>query len=190
MIRSTIFRWIGAAAIRFAPSRRIHGIRVLFVDLDVDRSVCVARLQRAIDAMRSAGLEYDALFGRIRQIIVWPGRFHYAGDDGAIRVSSHDVFAVSDVVLASVLVHEAMHLRIAARGIRCEDANQERIERLCVAMQARFLRLTPDTGEAMAQVLEAKLAAPWWTPEKHAARMKRLYDDLHFPRWVRKLMPR
>jgi len=140
--------------------------------------------------MRSAGLEYDSLFRRIRQIIVWPGRFHYAGNDGGIRVSSHDVFAVDDVVLASVLVHEAMHLRIAARGIVCEGANQERIERLCVAMQARFLRLTPDTGEAMAQALEAKLATPWWTPEKRAARMKRLYDDLHFPRWVRKLMPR
>ncbi|HEY9230161.1 MAG TPA: hypothetical protein VIP11_26145 [Gemmatimonadaceae bacterium] len=186
----TFSQWIGAVIISLYPKSRVEGIRVIFTDIAVDRAECVARIHRAVNAMQVAGKPYKSLISRIRYIVIWPGNRTFADNAGGIHIASGDLLGIDELALASVFVHESVHLRIGARGIKYDPACRERIERLCIEVQARFLRNTPGRGEEMAREAEAVLAFPWWTREERESDLERLLDEHQLPKWLRAVVPR
>jgi hypothetical protein len=186
----TVSEWVGALVIGLYPKRRVAGIRVIYSDTSVDRVECGARIERATAAVSAAGERYRALMKRIKYMVVWPGNRTFADSSGGVHIASEDLLGIDDLALASVLVHEAVHLRISARGIKFLPAVRERIERRCIAEQARFLRRHGGIGEQMAQEAEAVLAFPWWTVESREAELQQLLDTHRIPRWVRPILPR
>lgn len=186
----TFSQWIGYLIISLYPKSEVDGIRVIFTDIEADRPKCKARLHRALDAGAGAGRRYDALLKRIRYFVIHPGDTPFADSAGGIHIPSADLLGLDEFALASVLIHESVHLRISARGIQYEPQCRERIERLCVKEQARFLRTVPDGGEEMAREAEELLAFPWWTPEQREADLKRLFDEHNIPQWLRGIVRR
>lgn len=180
----TVSQMIGSLIIRLYPKREVDGVRVIFTDLAADRTECSSRIHRAVTAMRGASMRYQALLRRIRYIVVWPGTYTFADGSGGVHIASADLVGIGDLALASVLVHESVHLRINAHGIPYQPECRERIERLCIKEQARFLRQAPGSGEEMARDAESVLAFPWWTQEAREADLQRLFDDNNLPRWL------
>lgn len=57
---------------------------------------------------------------------------------------------------ASILVHEATHGRVHARGIPYDEEHRERIERLCYKEENRFLKHLGLTPESLAKLEKLK----------------------------------
>lgn len=186
----TVQQWIGAFIISLYPKRWASGVRVTFSDLSVDRTECTSRLSRAFALMRATGPRYASLASRIRHIVVWPGNHTFADNTAAVHIASMDLLGIGDLALASVLVHESVHLRISALGVKYEPKKRERIERRCVREQARFLRATPGDGAAMANEAEAALGLKWWSPEQRQADLQELLDEHRLPRWLSTIVRR
>jgi hypothetical protein len=180
---------MGALIISLYPKRDVGSVRIIFTDITVDKTDCAAKIRRALEQVITAGRCYDVLIKRIRKIVIWPGNHTFADGAGGVHIAS-DLLAIDDLALASVLVHEAVHLRISARGIKYEPACRERIERLCIGEQARFLRRVPGAGEDMAREAEACLAFPWWTREEREANVDELLEEHHLPKWLRAVILR
>jgi hypothetical protein len=191
-MKRTFSQWIGfLIIISLCPKRRVDGVRVLFTDLKVDRAESAARIHRAMEAMSAAGKHYETLLKRIRYIVVWPGDHAFADGVNGVHIPSADLVELDEFALAAVFVHEAVHLRISARGIKYKPECREQIERLCITEQARFLRCVPcGYGEQMARDAEELLASPWWTPEQREADLERLLNEHHLPKWLKTVMPR
>jgi len=186
----SLVEWIGAVIISLYPKMEVDGIRVIFTDTVVDRPECAARIRRAIEMAVAVGRPYAALMKRIRRVVIWPGNRIFADSAGGVHVSSEALLGIGDLALASVLVHESVHLRISALGVRYEPAHRERIERLCIGEQVRFLRSFGEQGEEMARDAELVLGFPWWTQEQRDADVEQLCDEHRIPKWVRSLVPR
>ena len=180
----TVSEMVGSLIIRFYPKREVEGVRVIFSDLGVDRAECASRIRSAFEALNTIGRGYQATAKRIGYIVVWPGHYTFADGFGGVHLASADLLGISNYALASVFVHESTHLRISARGIKYLPECRERIERLCVKEQARFLRHVPDHGEEMARDAESVLAFPWWTQEANDADLRKLFDDNNLPKWL------
>lgn len=183
-------RWLGLAVIHLFPKRRIAGFTVVFTDTAVDRSRCLAHLEAAASTVVAVPGAYSSLIRRIRYIVVWPGNRTFADTKGGVHIESSVLLGVSELALASVLVHEAVHLRVSALGIKYDQPQRERIERLCIRTQAHFLRSSGlPRGDEMAREAEEALASPWWTREERAQRNDQLLTDHGLPRWLRTIMP-
>ena len=186
----TLSQWIGAAIISLYPKAKVEGLRIIFTDLEVDRNECSLRLRRAVEMMRAVGTPYETLLARIRYVVIWPGNRIFADNAGGIHIASQYLLGIDDLALSSALVHEATHLRISARGIEYREEYRERIERICIAAQADFLRRHPPAGEEMAREAEAVLAFPWWTREQRDADLEQLFEEHDLPKWLRAVVPR
>jgi hypothetical protein len=186
----TFSQWTGAVITSLFPKREVDGVRVTFTDIAVDKEECLARIHRAIELTRNTGFHYASLIKRLRSIVVWPGNRTFAVGAREIHIASEDLLGINDLALASVLVHEAVHLRINARGIKYKPAYRERIERVCIAEQARFLRCFPGDGEEMAREAEACLAVSWWTHEAREATLDDMLEKHQLPRWLKVILPR
>jgi hypothetical protein len=82
---------------------------------------------------------------------------------------SHPEFAHWDICwCAQVLVHEATHGRIAMRGIHYTRRRRERIERIAVAEENRFLRhmafVHPEWAKQLHREYDASKWARSWNP--------------------------
>ena len=183
-------RWVGALIVSLYPKTRVNGFSVRFTDITVDRSECALRLHRALRLVARVGRHYETLLSRIKYIVVWPGDRVFADERGGIHIASSDLLGIAELALASVLVHEATHLRISALGVRFEPAQRERIERLCVREQAAFLRSASGEGEELAREAEEMLKYPWWTPEQREADLDSLLRSHGLPRWLKAVLPR
>ena len=135
-----------------SPRRNIRGIAVLFFDRSVDVVTSATRLENALDA---ASLDRRGrwIHRYAKRIIVWPEGQTSAGRRWSIMLSSNHLDWDAKT-LASVLVHEATHLRI--RRLHAEvEGHASRSERRCVLEQASFLdALSPD-GSALADELRS-----------------------------------
>jgi hypothetical protein len=172
------------------PKGEVDGIRLRFTDITVNRAECAAKIDRAFKVIVQTGKHYEHLLKRIRWIIVWPGDRVFADDKGRVHIASSDLLGIDELALASVLVHEATHLRIMALGIGFEPSQRERIERLCVREQATFLRRAPGDGEQMAREAEDMLEYPWWTSEQRETDLDELLREHNLPKWLKAVLPR
>lgn len=181
---------LAATLLRFYPRNTVSGIRVIFTDPNVERGTCLSRLSDGLRTLESIDpRRYRGVHRFVAHIVVWPGHFTAYDSLGGIQLASWYLLAISDLQLASALVHEATHLRIAGRGIEYRARNRERIERLCVKEQAAFLRQV-SPGHELAADIERALSIPWWTEEMHAADMERVMSDAGLPAWLGPLLNR
>ncbi len=86
--------------------------------------------------------------------------------------------------LASVLVHEVVHLRIDAMGVGYRDTLRERVEQCCIRAQASFLRRCGADGAVLAEAYESALSTPWWTDDSHRSDMEISLSRAGMPRWM------
>lgn len=184
-VRRTLKGVITAILLRLYPKRDLNGLRVVFTDLEMDRDVALQRLDEAVSLLAHTDTRMHGQLSRyVRDVFVWAGHYSAAMPPRSIQLCSAHVMDSTALELASVLVHETIHLRIARHGIRYEGILQERIERRCIREQASFLRKQGDEGISMAEVFEHALNTPWWTDEAHQEDIERLITDAGIPRWM------
>jgi hypothetical protein len=98
---------------------------------------------------------------------------------------------VQPLDVASVLVHETTHARIAAAGIRYTPELTIRIERVCIDQQLTFARLLPEeAGSLLTSRLRDKRdnAESLWSTEAILARQDRALTALDSPKWLRRFL--
>jgi hypothetical protein len=170
------------------PTRQLRGIPVVFTDIDADRAAVLQQIDAALTLLdSSAPRRARQLAEYVRRIVVWSGHYSSAVPPATIQLSKLHFAEGTTLELASTLVHEVVHLRIARSGIPYDRA-RERIERHCVREQAEFLRLHGDEGAVMAEVYENALSTAWWTDEAHVADIEQLIADAGAPRWLLPLL--
>jgi hypothetical protein len=95
----------------------------------------------------------------------------------------------SAAVVASVLVHEAMHARLRCRGFGYEEYQRARIERICCKAQRAFARRLPNSQGA-ALVDEADKTMAWigdpalWTDRALLERYLHRLRSAGWPDWA------
>lgn len=173
------------------PHASINGIRIIFVDLDADRAACLQRLDAAIDKITCAPPGIRKALGHVRHIVIPPGGGASTDTLGGVQVGSEHVAELPMSLLASVLVHEATHLRIASYGVAASSNRRERIERVCIRQQSRFLRASGGDGEEVATALEEESDRQrWWTDEAREADLVRALEAQSVPPWLGALIRR
>jgi hypothetical protein len=98
---------------------------------------------------------------------------------------------VSGAEVASIIVHEATHARLALAGFGYEPATRERIEGVCFRSEIAFASRLPD-GQALIDAARAQLAGDpaVWTD---GARRERTVDKLRqlgLPEWLVRILNR
>src|SRR4051812_11542275 len=106
-ILTPVSRLLSRFLLRLYPHRDVFGRRTIFTDLDADREACAERIAGAASLLMAGGARYRAQWLRIRHIVVWPGHFTMVDELGGIHLSAALVPLVTDLELASILVHES-----------------------------------------------------------------------------------
>ena len=179
---------IGTIVLRCFPHGYARGFRVVFVNLDADRALCLTRLQEAIDMVASAGSSFQANLRRIRHLAVWTGCNASTDTLGGVQLASEDITDLPAIILAAVLIHEGTHLRVAAHHIKYEGSLRARIEELCVREETRFLRKFGDNGAKLAAVVEETLKQKWWEDSALESDLQRQFSQLQVPPWLESLI--
>jgi hypothetical protein len=181
---------VASAVLHLYPHRNLGRIRIIFADIDIDRSVAMERLEGAFKVLDATDASRSRHVHRyVRRIVVWAGHFTFATPPKSVYLASSHLLTGSSIELASTLVHEAVHLRIERHGIRFERTLRERIEHRCILEQTSFLRRQGAEGEEMAELYEEQLeVAPWWTDESQSNDVERVIKDVGIPRWVAALL--
>ena len=176
---------VTAVIVRTFPCYTLHGIRVVFTDLRIDRDQGKTRLGEAFALLAETDpRRHGQLVRYCRNIVIWGGHYTAASPLNDIRLGVPHLMDTSALELASTLVHEVTHLRIARYRIRYDQDSSERIERRCIAEQAAFLREQGSEGQAMAELIMESLSDPWWTDEARRGDVDRLVLDAGLPRWT------
>jgi hypothetical protein len=171
-------RWIANVLFGILPSQRLLGFRLMLLASDADNELAKERIAAALGLLESTStVFYRRVVRYVKQIVVWPGPYTAAVGPRTVQLSTAHLDPVDALELASVLVHEATHLKIGAWRIPYDDEHRERIERLCIKEQTAFLRSAGGDGIVMAEILEERLANPWWTAEAHKADLLKLRES-------------
>lgn len=156
------------------PTERVAGIRLSLLVSARENGHARERIIAAVNLLESsAPVFYRRVKRYISRIVVWSGPYSAAVRPHTVQLSTSHMHPVDSLELASVLVHEATHLKIGAFKIPYRENLRRRIEELCVKEQCNFLRIAGGDGPAIAEILEDRLARPWWTDEAHGASVKR-----------------
>ena len=106
-------------------------------------------------------------------------------------IDRHYARSASPEEIATLLVHEATHARLARLGFAYSEPVRERIERLCFLAEISFARRLPD-GQSLIATAESQLIRPPtdWTDTAMRERGFEWLDRTGFPswltRWIRK----
>lgn len=149
---------------RLSPRRRVYGVDLVVSDPNADIveffDKCTSAL-RMLAEKHPHGLRMVTRY--LAHIELWPGSYTAFDRRGGMHIS-YNFFSRSSIeLLASGIVHEAVHVRIKQRKIEYQEHLRERIEAICVREQANTLRALGKQDLADAAV--DCLAQPWWTPE-------------------------
>jgi hypothetical protein len=169
--------------------REIEGMEVRVSD---DSSLAEAVFERAAEALRLIATVDPNRYGRIRQDIKWilftsssGGRYLPRFEGCLIGIDytrRHDALD-----LAMAIVHEAMHARLWRAGCRYDEANRERVERICVDAEIAFASKVPGSEEAVARSRQL-LGTQWWTHAEHVSRSRWELRALGCPEWLTRLL--
>ncbi len=182
---------IGRLFLRLHERHVIRGVTVVLSDPRVDRAHYLSLIQAALDLLHEVDPRRLRVLRRsVKHILVWPGSYTAYDTWGGIHLAAGHVPGVPAPILASALVHEATHLRIAKRGIPYNPDLRSRIEALCVQEQAAFLRKVPGQDPKWANQVEAGLKEPWWSEADRRARVQRSLQEAGLPDWIEALLYR
>jgi hypothetical protein len=163
----------------------IDDVRVLNAS-DFPSEEMFAKVTSACDLIRTvAPRSWSRLRHDVRRIFVLDGGGQEYWHEGRAIVLNGPILRRSSTdAVALVLVHEATHARIAARGIGYPVALRERIEHICVDAEIAFAERLPDAAQ-LVEALRVKRTHVWWTPEQVAERRHRAFAELRLPGWFR-----
>jgi hypothetical protein len=191
-------RWFAGTLMRMAASRAaIDGIPVYLAlprthhDLYLARLSDALRLLARFDPLRLARLKAD-----LAGIGVWPlgtaaGAFF---PETGLCVVDRSVFArgAGALAVATILVHEATHARVARAGVAYSKPHRSRIEALCKEAELAFLLRVPAftnrdiiLARAREAIGEAKARDP--TVEASRVSIYAYLRDQGWPRWIAKV---
>jgi hypothetical protein len=146
--------------------RTLHGVRVVVLNRrpDIEEEVLFARVDAAlgliarVDARRFRRLSRDLVELHVRRGFT-RGAFYPATRTCVLDNTfvANAQFTVNDV--AACIVHEAMHARVAAMGVRVEGRDRAREERICRKAELAFAARTPDGAPSVVERAGAVLVA-------------------------------
>jgi hypothetical protein len=84
------------------------------------------------------------------------------------------------------IVHEATHARLRHCGIQTTEANEGRVEALCVRQEIAFAHRLPGSA-AFIQHARDKLNTPWWGNAEGSHRIDEQLRSLRVPEWILRL---
>ena len=127
-------------------------------------AAAISRVQMALSLIQSHDrCRYDRIIRDLKKIWVAP-LIGCAGNldipNMICRIDSTYAVDLSLEYLASVIVHEATHARIAKRAIPYSEDLRCRIERLCMRQELAFAKTLPDNAVVMASIAQRLQAAP------------------------------
>ena len=186
-----VARLVWPLVLRHSLQREHRGFRLLsFMMADEGMNeVAVARMALALDLIAACDPRRFARIRRdmpnVRVIRAGGGFFEEAIPTCVVDWPSVSWYPVVD--LATTIVHEATHARLARAGIGYPEAWQLRIERRCMLEEIAFLRRLPDGGARAAAreaELEPSLSKEWWLPHKSIERTIRYARAERMPGWL------
>lgn len=167
---------------------RLDGISVVVIQPQLQTEELVSRLREAVRFLDSVDAYRSRIVRRyLQQIVIWHGDYTAADRFGGVHMDRELVAAAPIPFIASALVHEAIHQRIARRGIAYSPNARPRIEALCVREQASFLRQSADTRD-VAELVEQGMDEPWWNESDRLARIQRNITAHDLPAWASRLV--
>lgn len=189
ILRRSILRAIAPLTLVLFPRRRVAGVQVIFTDVRAPRDRCLSSLEDALRLLSEVDPQnHRRVLRYARYVVVWAGHYFAADRRGGIYAAAPFLLDGEAAQVASLLVHEAVHLRLQRCGIRHHAANIARIERRCVREQASFLRRIPVRGEQWAVDVEDALKQEWWTERSRREHIEKVMRDLKMPMWMRPLV--
>lgn len=87
------------------------------------------------------------------------------------------------IEIAMAIVHEATHARLRHCGIQTTEANQARIEALCVKEEIAFATRVPHSSRYIAHARQ-KVLTPWWGKKEGDRRTENQLSSLRIPEWI------
>lgn len=184
-----VFRFLAPLTLGLFPRESLGGLRVIFTDLRVPRDRCLSALEQALQLLAATdSRNHRRVLRYTRYVVVWAGHYFTVDRRGGVHAAAPFLLEGDPAQVASLLVHEAVHLRIQRHGVRTTPSNIERVERRCTGEQADFLRRIPGDGEQWAADVEEALEDKWWNERSRREHVERLMHDLRMPRWLRPLV--
>lgn len=119
------------------------------------------KVQDALDKIKSIdSTYYSIIVNSCDNISFWNGGFSTnsgggVNQKGSIIVSRKDIMLNDVDNLCAVLVHEAMHLRIAMTGRRLSEPEEELV---CYTAELEYLRKVNGVGEYLIRHAESQIA--------------------------------
>lgn len=174
-----------SVALRVSPATRICGMVVVNAT-DADQTNQL--FKNVEEAIHLIGNTDERLFGRIRGIldriviVDYPGSSYWP-ELRACVLSRLTIERQSREWVASVIVHEACHGRLALRGFRYEQPWRARLERACVRAQQRFLGKIPGTERLRAH-LDQQVVKGFSDVDEGAHRKAAQLQSLGVPKWL------
>ena len=187
-----------AVLFRLSPRSTIEDLDVRFwYTEEGQRAPIEAKLREALALLRQhSPRQLRAIQRYLRGVLVTgvpaAAEYNYASRLCLLDCDAASSTEMSPTMLASTLVHEAMHARLASRGLRPRDlAERHRHENICLGAELSLASLLPEGHQLVAHI-RAALA---WPAEvySHAARKARAADRMRVlgvPEWFVRLFIR
>lgn len=145
------------------------------------------RLREALDLIRTT---HPRLYARFvcdgARLALWPLADEIAGEYWhSIRACVLDTALLdqwSPTAIATAIVHEATHARLAKRHIRTTAGNRDRVERTCVKAEMEFAGLLGDPA-LVATIVNREIQRPALNAHEEE-RTKRFLGASGLPRWA------
>ena len=176
-------------AAKVVPLATVDGFDVFFIDPDVSHDQVCQRLAAALAHVKQFDpRRYRLIRNQIKHVIVWPGHYNAYTSLGGILLAAEHIEDATPAETIGTLVHEAVHLRIARRGVRAGGDRQARIERRCLGEQVdSLLRCELITPLTSIKILEL-LSTEWWTNAALRVDLERLMRKAGLPLWSARLL--
>jgi hypothetical protein len=174
---------------RVVPSAKVSGLQVYFIDPDAPRSEICDALAESLNVLNSKDPRRRTLVAReVKHVIVWPGHYTAYTRIGGILLANDHVRDSSPAELVGLLVHEAVHLRIARLGVRYDFDRRARIERRCTVEQVDCLLRCSLISEGTAEKIVEALKTEWWSDSERRADLDLLMRKAGLPVWSARLL--
>jgi hypothetical protein len=184
-----IRRLVRFLAVRIVPFVVVDGLDVFFVDPGVSRERVRERLAEALAHLKQCDRRrYNLVHRQIRHVMVWPGHYNAYTSLGGVLLASEHIQDATPAETIGTLVHEAVHLRMARRGVRAGGDRQAKIERRCLAEQVdsllRCSLITPSTADKIVGALSTE----WWSDSAYRLDLEQLMRKAGLPLWSARLV--
>jgi len=156
--------------LRFSKSRSVDGLWIGTWEMEAEP--ILHRIEEALLLIkRYDRIRYDRLLRNLQRVWVLLLPSSVANFEYGIYTCQIDTrYCLAETttpeLLAAVIVHEATHARLWRRGIRYEEAQRPRIEKICIRREIAFAAKLPN-GEAVRDQAERSLAfcatGAYWT---------------------------